>query len=91
MKDNMMVKFSEKYSLKREDYFQFLKNSIEQKDLKEIIPISIIYYLVLQIVIWLGIDTDLLKLLSAAVVAIFLAIPTWKARYFSMGSKGGKA
>ena len=52
---------------------------------------SIIYYLVLQIVIWLGIDTDLLKLLSAAVVAIFLAIPTWKARYFSMGSKGGKA
>ena len=31
------------------------------------------------------------KLLSAAVVAIFLAIPTWKARYFSMGSKGGKA
>ena len=52
---------------------------------------SIIYYLVLQIVIWLGIDTDLLKLLSAAVVAIFLAIPTWKARYFSMDSKGGKA
>ena len=37
---------------------------------------SIIYYLVLQVVIWLGIDTDLLKLLSAAVVAIFLAIPT---------------
>ena len=52
---------------------------------------SIIYYLVLQVVIWLGIDTDLLKLLSAAVVAIFLAIPTWKARYFSMGFKGGKA
>lgn len=52
---------------------------------------SIIYYLVLQVVIWLGIDTDLLKLLSAAVVAIFLAIPRWKARYFSMGSKGGKA
>ena len=52
---------------------------------------SIIYYLVLQVFIWLGIDTDLLKLLSAAVVAIFLAIPTWKARYFSMGSKGGKA
>ena len=52
---------------------------------------SIIYFLVLQVVIWLGIDTDLLKLLSAAVVAIFLAIPTWKARYFSMGSKGGKA
>ncbi len=44
---------------------------------------SIIYYFVLQIVIWLGIDTDLLKLLSAVVVAVFLAIPTWKSRYFS--------
>lgn len=50
---------------------------------------SIIYYLVLQIVIWLGIDTDLLKLLSAAVVAVFLAIPTWKDRYFlNMGARG---
>lgn len=50
---------------------------------------SIIYYLVLQIVIWMGIDTDLLKLLSAAVVAVFLAIPTWKSRYFSnMGKRG---
>ncbi len=50
---------------------------------------SIIYYLVLQIVIWLGIDTDLLKLLSAGVVAVFLAIPTWKSRYFSnMGKRG---
>lgn len=50
---------------------------------------SIIYYLVLQVVIWRGIDTDLLKLLSAAVVAVFLAIPTWKSRYFSkMGKRG---
>lgn len=44
---------------------------------------SVIYYLVLQVVIWLGIDTDLLKLLSALVVAIFLAIPYWKVRYFT--------
>lgn len=50
---------------------------------------SIIYYFVLQIVIWLGIDTDLLKLLSAVVVAIFLAIPTWKSRYFSKPVKKG--
>ena len=36
----------------------------------------------------MGIDTDLLKLLSAAVVAVFLAIPTWKSRYFSnMGKR----
>ena len=53
---------------------------------------SIIYYLVLQFVIWMGIDTDLLKLLSAVVVAIFLAIPTWKDRYFSKPvKKGGKS
>ena len=50
---------------------------------------SIVYYLVLQVVIWLGIDTDLLKLLSAAVVAVFLAIPTWKSRYFSKLGKRG--
>ncbi|MCD7736462.1 MAG: ABC transporter permease [Lachnospiraceae bacterium] len=44
---------------------------------------AIIYYLVLQVVIWLGIDTDLLKLLSASLVAIFLAVPYWKSRYFT--------
>ena len=54
---------------------------------------SIIYYFVLQIVIWFGIDTDLLKLLSAVVVGIFLAVPYWKAKYFTKPSakKGGKA
>lgn len=50
---------------------------------------SIIYYLVLQVVIWRGIDTDLLKILSAAVVAIFLAIPYWKSRYFTKVRKRG--
>lgn len=44
---------------------------------------SIIYYFVVQTVIWLGIDTNLLKLLSAVVVAIFLAVPYWKQKYFS--------
>ena len=43
---------------------------------------SILYYLVLQTVIWMGIDTDMLKLLSALVVAIFLAVPYWKSKYF---------
>ncbi len=52
---------------------------------------SIIYYFVLQIVIWLGIDTDLLKLLSALVVAVFLAIPYWKRRYFSKPAKRKEA
>lgn len=52
---------------------------------------SIMYYIVLQTVIWLGVDTDLLKLLSAVVVAIFLAIPYWKSKYFSkpVVKKGG--
>lgn len=52
---------------------------------------SILYYLVLQTVIWLGVDTDLLKLLSALVVAIFLAIPYWKGKYFAkpVTRKGG--
>ena len=50
---------------------------------------SIVYYFVLQIVIWLGIDTDLLKLLSAAGVAVFLAIPYWQSKYFSRPVKRG--
>ena len=50
---------------------------------------SILYYLVLQTVIWLGIDADLLKLLSAIVVAIFLATPYWKGKYFSKPMKRG--
>lgn len=52
---------------------------------------SIIYYVVLQAVIVAGVDTDLLKLLTAVVVAIFLAVPFWKGKYFSKISfkKGG--
>ena len=44
---------------------------------------GVIYYIVYQVVICLGINTDLLKLLSAMVVAIFLAAPYWKSKYFS--------
>lgn len=42
-----------------------------------------IYFIVLQVVIWCGIDTDLLKLFQALVVAVFLAIPYWKEKYFN--------
>ena len=42
---------------------------------------SIIYYIVIQTVITLGLDANLMKLLSAAIVAIFLAIPYWKNQY----------
>lgn len=43
---------------------------------------SIIYYIVLQVIILIGFDTDLLKLLSALVVAVFLATPYLKSKYF---------
>lgn len=53
---------------------------------------AVIYYLVLQVVIWLGVDTDILKMFSAIVVAIFLAIPYWKSRYFAKPvRRGGNA
>ena len=41
---------------------------------------SVIYYIVVQAVITLGLDANLLKLLSALIVAIFLAIPFWKSK-----------
>lgn len=44
---------------------------------------GIVYYLVYTFVIFLGLDTDLLKALSAVVVAIFLALPYLKAKYFN--------
>ncbi len=48
---------------------------------------GIIYYFVYQTVVFLGLDTDLLKMLSAIVVAIFLAVPYWKKKYFSKPHK----
>ncbi len=52
---------------------------------------SIIYYVVIQIVIQLGLDANLLKLLSAVVVAIFLAVPYWKGKYFRRSVKAAPA
>lgn len=52
---------------------------------------GVIYYLVYQVVIALGLNTDLLKMLSAIVVAIFLAVPYWEKQWFSKRKiKGGK-
>ena len=39
---------------------------------------AVIYYLVLQIVLQMGLNTNDLKLITAIIVAIFLAIPWWK-------------
>ncbi len=44
---------------------------------------AIIYYIVLQFVFWFGLNPDYLKLLTAVVVAIFLAVPYWKGKYFT--------
>ena len=51
---------------------------------------AIIYYLVLQVVLWLGLNSNDLKLLSAVVVAVFLAIPTWKRRYLQSSFRAKK-
>ena len=52
---------------------------------------AIIYYMVIQIVLWLGLNTNDLKLLTALVVALFLATPYWREKYFAKAKadKGG--
>ena len=43
---------------------------------------AVIYYIVIQFVLTAGLNTNDLKLITALVVAIFLAIPYWKGKYF---------
>ena len=52
---------------------------------------AVIYYLVIQIVLTLGLNSNDLKMLSAIVVAIFLAVPYWKGKYWNKASKKGEA
>ena len=49
---------------------------------------AIIYYIVIQVVLWLKLDANDLKLLSALVVAVFLAVPYWKNKYTPRSKKG---
>lgn len=53
---------------------------------------AVIYYIVYQIIIFIGLDTDLLKMFSAIVVAIFLGAPYVKKQIVSRRGiqKGGK-
>ena len=44
---------------------------------------AIIYYIVMNFVLRMGLSTDDLKLLTALVVAVFLTIPYWKGKYFT--------
>lgn len=43
---------------------------------------AVVYYLVLQIVLQLGLNTNDLKLFTALIVALFLSIPYWKGNAF---------
>ncbi len=53
---------------------------------------AVIYYIVYQIIIFIGLDTDLLKMFSAIVVAVFLGAPYVKKQIASRRGiqKGGK-
>ena len=44
---------------------------------------GIVYYIVYNFVILLGLKTDYLKMLSAIIVALFLAVPNLKEKYFT--------
>ncbi len=53
---------------------------------------SIIYYVVIQFVIsTLSINTNYMKLISALIVAVFLAVPYWKQEYFHKKKEGTHA
>ena len=43
---------------------------------------AVVYYLVLQIVLQLGLNTNDLKLFTALIVALFLSVPYWKGNVF---------
>ena len=49
---------------------------------------AVLYYIVIQVVLWLGLNTNDLKMLQALVVAMFLAVPYWKGRYFGKKNAG---
>ena len=51
---------------------------------------AIIYYIVIQAVLAMGLNPNYLKLLSAVVVAIFLSIPFWKNKYIRASVKTTK-
>ncbi|MBQ8136212.1 MAG: ABC transporter permease [Clostridia bacterium] len=42
---------------------------------------SVIYYLVIQVVLWLGLNTNDMKMITALVVAVFLAVPYWQKKF----------
>lgn len=51
---------------------------------------GIVYFIVYSTVIFLGLDSNYLKMLSAIVVAVFLAVPYWKSKYFKASKDKNK-
>ena len=51
---------------------------------------GVIYYIVVEIVLWLKLDTNYLKMLTAIIVAIFLAVPYLQKMRISSFKKAGK-
>jgi len=52
---------------------------------------AILYYVVIQAVLAMGMNPNYLKLLSALVVAVFLSLPYWKGKYLRAKVKTGGA
>ena len=52
---------------------------------------AILYYIVIQAVLAMGLNSNYLKLLSATVVGLFLAIPYWKGKYVRVKVKPSAA
>jgi putative ABC transport system permease protein len=69
-------------------FARFTKNNFALK-LSAVAVGGVIYYIVYQTIIFAGLDTNYLKMFSALLVAIFLAIPFWKTKYFAMMHKSG--
>ncbi|MFU0831911.1 MAG: ABC transporter permease [Oscillospiraceae bacterium] len=51
---------------------------------------GVVYYLVIGLVMWLKMPTDLLKLLTAVIVAVFLAVPYLRAKSKNSFARAGK-
>lgn len=48
---------------------------------------AVVYYIVIQTILWLRLDPNYLKLLTALVVAVFLAVPHWKGKLSILTSR----
>ncbi len=51
---------------------------------------AVIYYIVLQLVLQLGLNTNDLKLFTALIVAVFLGVPYWKGKVTRVKTKKGE-